>query len=141
MVRCFHVDLKIKDGYTRLMAFAAMKQMQHDCDLIDESTTLSDDYYITLTAGFYENYEDYDDLFMSVLSKDKEMIKKHVKKYFPNIEDPDTKKAAIKKFTEELKAVNNICESTRRLNYGHTYFYGKDLEELYELAESKRRIK
>ncbi len=131
MVRCFQVDLKIKDGYTRLMAFAAMKQMQQDCDLIDESTTLSDDYYITLTAGFYANYEDYNDLFMSVLSKDKEMIKKHVKNYFPNIEDPDTKKAAI----------NNICESTRRLNYGHTYFYGKDLEELYELAESKRRIK
>ena len=75
MVRCFQVDLKIKDGYTRQMVFAAMKQMQQACNLIDESTTLSDDYYIKLTAGFYENYEDFDDLFMSVLSKDMEMIK------------------------------------------------------------------
>ena len=131
MVRCFQVDLKIKDGYTRQMVFAAMKQMQQACNLIDESTTLSDDYYIKLTAGFYENYEDFDDLFMSVLSKDMEMIKKHVEKYFPNIEDPDTKKAAI----------NNICESTRRLNYGHTYIYGKELEELFELSKSKGRIK
>lgn len=130
MVRCFQVDLRLKDGFTRIMAFDVMKQMQQESKFIDESVTISYDY-ITLTAGFYDNFYDFDDLFTSVICKDKELIKSHVKEYFPNIQDSDVRNTAI----------NNICESLRLHNNGREVFNSSEIEELKGLSVEKRKIK
>jgi hypothetical protein len=129
MQKCFQVDLRLKDGFTRAMAFDAMKQMQQESSLIDESITISYDY-ITLTAGFYDNFYDFDDLFLAVVCKDKELIKNHVKEFFPNIQDQDVRNAAI----------NNICESLRRYNDGRVFFLTSEIEELKKISIGKRKV-
>ncbi len=121
MVRCYQVDLRVNGGFTLAMAFEAMKKMQQETDLIDESVTISYDDKVRLTAGFYDNFEQFFDLFSSVLWNDKEFIKKHVSSSFPKCLDPEVIELAIK----------NIAKSMNKLKYDFT---DKDKEELLKLA-------
>ncbi len=100
MGRCFSVDLKIENGYNLLMAFDAMKRMQQESDLIDESVTISYNDKIKITAGLYNSFDELDDLFMSIICCDKELIKKHVREVLSKYQDSDVIKLAL----------DNICE-------------------------------
>ena len=128
MGKCFQVDLKVNCSYTLLMVFEAMKQMQKECSLIDESVTISFDDKIKLTAGFYDDFETFYDLFMSVLYNDKEFIMKHVRTVFPNYLDSGVIDLAV----------NNIIESLNLLDKGLTR---EEKEELIKLSGIKGRRK
>ena len=123
MERCFQIDLRTNKGYTLLMVFNAMKEMQQESNLIDDSVTISYDDKIRLTAGFYDSFDDFDDLFMSVLFKDKEL------NYFPNIQDPDVRKAAFW----------NVFASLRRVCNGKIDFSASEIEELERLSVGKTK--
>ena len=111
------------------MVFDAMKEMQQESNLIDDSVTISYDEKIRLTAGFYDSFDDFYDLFMSVLFKDKELIKKHIINYFPNIQDPDVRKAAFR----------NVFASLRRVCNGEIDFSASEIEELERLSVGKTK--
>ena len=59
MRRCFNVDLKVENGCTLLMVFDAMKRMQQECDLIDESVTISYDDKIKMGEIKYKDNKYY----------------------------------------------------------------------------------
>ena len=128
MERCFKVDLRVKDGCTLLMVFDAMKRLQQETDLIDESVTISYNDKIKLTAGFYETFDELDDLFASVMWGDKEFIKKHASEVLSKYQDSGVIESAI----------NNICESMEKMNYKLSY---EEKEELLKLAFKKRHTK
>ena len=125
MRRCFYVDLKVENGCTLLMVFDAMKRMQQECDLIDESVTISYDDKIKITAGLYDSFDELDDLFMSIICCDKELIKKHVKDVLSKYQDSNVVELAI----------DNICESMEQMNHKFNF---EEKEELINLASKKR---
>ena len=125
MSRCFKVDLKIENGYTLLMVFDAMKRMQQESDLIDESVTISYGDRIKITAGLYDSFDELDDLFMSIICCDKELIKKHVKDVLSKYQDSDAVESAI----------DNICESMEHMNHKFSF---EEKEELIKSASIKR---
>lgn len=124
MERCFKVDLKIENGYTLLMVFDAMKRMQQESYLIDESVTISYSDKIKITAGLYDSFDELDDLFMSILCCDKELIKKHVREVLSKYQDSKVIESAI----------DNICES---MEYMSHKFSCEEKEELLKLARLK----
>jgi hypothetical protein len=120
MGKCFNIDLRVKNGHTLILVFDAMKLLQQESSIVDESVTISYDDKIKLTAGIYDNFEEFDDLFMSVVWCDKEMIKKHVSEYISKYPDDEIKKSAI----------DNICESMERMNHGFSDYEKEDLIKL-----------
>ena len=124
MGRSFKVDLKIENGYTLSMVFNAMKRMQQESSLIDESVTISYGDRIKITAGLYNSFDELDDLFMSIVCCDKELIKKHVSKVLSKYQDSEVIESAI----------NNICESMEHMNMKFSF---EEKEELIKLARSK----
>ena len=70
MGRSFKVDLKVEKGHTLLLVYSAMKELQQESNLIDESVSISYDDKITITAGFYDSFDELYDLFMSILWND-----------------------------------------------------------------------
>lgn len=126
MRRCYDVNFEMKGGAYLRMVFDAMKRVQEESELVDDSATITYDSSVKLTAGFYKNSDDFDDLFMSVITCDKELIKRHVEKYFPMINDPDVKEGAL----------NNICNSMDSLGKGFTV---DEYEELKKLSGVKTR--
>ena len=125
MGRCFNVDLKINDGYTLLMVFDAMKRLQQESELIDESVTITYDDKIKLTAGLYNTFDEFDDLFMSIIYTDKELIKRHVTEVLSKYQESDVIGSAI----------DNICESMNHMNHKYS---DEEKEELVKLVNSKK---
>ena len=121
MEKCFKIDLKIEKGYTLLMVFDAMKRLQQESDLIDESVTISYGDKIKLTAGLYDSFDELDDLFMSIICCDKELIKRHVSEVLSKHQGSEVVKLAI----------DNICESMKNMNHK---FSIEEKEELIKLA-------
>ena len=128
MRRCFKMDLRVDNGCTLLMVFDAMKRMQQESSLIDESVSISYDDKIKITAGLYNNFDEFDDIFMSIIFHDKELIKKHVKEVISQCQDSDVVKSAI----------DNICKSMENSDYKYSE---EEKEELYRLANSKAKVK
>ena len=124
MSRCFKVDLKIENGYTPLLVFDAMKRMQQESDLIDESVTISYGDRIKITAGLYDSFDELDDLFMSIICCDKELIKKHAREVLSKYQDSEVIESAIE----------NICESMEHMNQKFSF---EEKEELVKLAGLK----
>ena len=124
MSRCFKVDLKIENGYTLLMVFDAMKRMQQESDLIDESVTISYGDRIKITAGLYDSFDELDDLFMSIICCDKELIKKHAREVLSKYQDSEVIESAVE----------NICESMEHMNQKFSF---EEKEELVKLARLK----
>ena len=125
MGSCFKVDLKLENGYTLLMVFDAMKRMQQETDLIDDNVTISYNDKIKITAGLYDSFDELDDLFMSVLYCDKELIKRHISEVLSKYSDSEVIKSAI----------DNICESMKNMNHEFSY---EEKKELIKLAGLKR---
>ena len=124
MRRSFNVDLKVENGCTLLMVFDAMKRMQQECDLIDESVTISYDDKIKITAGLYDSFDELDDLFMSIICCDKELIKKHAREVLSKYQDSEVIESAVE----------NICESMEHMNQKFSF---EEKEELVKLARLK----
>ncbi len=122
----YQMDLKVKDGCTLKMVFKAMKKMQQEGNVVDDSTTISYGDNITLTAGFYENFDEFFELFISIIWNDKEQIKSHVQNVLSKYVDCG----------EILTAIDNICRSMQREKHALTE---EEKEELYALC--KGRIK
>jgi endonuclease III len=125
MGKCFKVDLQIENGYTLLIVFDAMKKLQQETSLIDESVTISYNDKIKITAGIYDSFEELDDLFMSIICCDKELIKNHVREILSKHQDPEVLKSAI----------DNICESMEHMNHKYS---SEEKEELIKLAGLKK---
>lgn len=123
----YQVDLKVKNGCTLKMVFNAMKMMQQEGNTaIDNSVTISYGDNITLTAGFYEDFSEFFDLFMAIIYNDKELIKNHAKNVLSKYMD-----------TGEIPiAITNICKSMAREKHE---LNNDEIEELYALC--KGRIK
>ena len=128
MGRCFDVDLKINNGYTLLMVFDAMKRLQQESELIDESVTITYDDKIKLTAGLYNTFDEFNDLFMSVIYTDKELIKRHVSEVLSKYQESDVIGSAI----------DNICESMNHMNHMNHKYSDEEKEELVKLVNSKK---
>ena len=133
MGKCFKVDLRVKSGCTLLMVFDAMKRLQQESELIDDSVTISYDDKIKITAGMYNSFDEFDDLFMSIVFGDKELIENHVSKVLSNYKESEAIESAI----------DNICESMNKMNYKYT---SKEKEDLFKLVglnkgHAKRKIR
>ena len=125
MGRCFNVDFKVKEGCTLVMVFDAIKRLQQESDLIDESVTISYNDKVKITAGLYNSFDELDDLFMSIIFCDKELIKDHVKDVLSKNKDSEL----------ISEAVDNICKSMENMN---NKFSCAEKEELYKLAGLKK---
>ena len=106
MGKSYKIDLEIENGYALLMGFDAMKKLQQESSLIDEQATISYKEKVKITAGLYDTFEELDDIFMSIITRDKELVKKHISDVLSTEEDPEVKRAAIE----------NICESMKNMN-------------------------
>lgn len=126
MRRCYGVNFEMRGGSYLKMVFEAMKKVQAETDLVDDSATISYDEKTKLTAGFYDNYDDFDDIFYAVLTSDKELIKRHVEKCFPTCDDPDVKEDALKNIYNAMKSLGNE-------------FTNEEYEELKKLSSVKTR--
>ena len=124
MGKSFNVDLRVKNGCTLLMVFDAMKRLQQESSLIDKSVTISYDDRIKITAGLYNTFDEFDDLFMSVVFCDKELIKRHVSEILSKCDDSELVESAI----------NNICDSMEHMKHGYRC---DEKEELLKLAGIK----
>ena len=133
MGKCFKINLQVENGYTLPLVFDAMKRLQQESSIIDESITISYDEKVKITAGLYDSYEEFDDLFMSIIWCDKELIKKHVSEVLSKYQEPETIKSAI----------DNIFESMEHMEHE---FSEEEKDELIKLAglkkgHAKRKIK
>ena len=123
----YEVNLKVKDGCTLEMVFDAMKMMQQEGNpAIDNGVTISYRDNITLTAGFYEDFNELFDLFLAIVWNDKEQIKSHVQNVLSKYVDCG----------EILTAINNICKSMAREKHE---LNNDEIEELYALCKGRKK--
>ena len=127
MEKCYHIDFSVNPGYTLEMVFNAMKKIQHETDVVDNSTTITLNDTITMTAGFYEDFEEFHGLFLGIVWKDMSMISDHARYVL-------SKYAADQSVIQE--AVDNIGKSLARCGY---VFTTGEKDRLLELCNAMHK--
>ena len=102
MDKMFEVNLEAKDGVRLDELFNQLKLMKDFNRLLDDSTSITFNR-CKLTAGFYDNYSEFEELYIAVMSGDKEKIINHVKDTLSKYQDNEAVFSAITNITSSLK--------------------------------------
>ncbi len=124
--KSFIMCLEVKEGSTVKTVFEQMKELQSVSEYADNTVVIkyTDDF--ELMAGFYDDFDDFYDLFDAIMYRDIVRIKNHVATFFPKLNSNEAK-----------MAIKYICRS---LNNYSIKLSNEEVAELYNLSRGRSRI-